>query len=68
MDGHDCGDYEDSIAGQITDQGGPGAGGAVGWDTYPINKVHVLLPLIALLAAIAVGGSLLVLRHRRTTT
>jgi hypothetical protein len=26
-DGHDCGDYEDSIAGQITDQGGPGAEG-----------------------------------------
>jgi len=37
----------------------------VGWETYPINKVRVLLPWIALLAAIIVGASLLVLRHRR---
>jgi hypothetical protein len=37
----------------------------VGWETYPINKVRVLLPWIALLAAIIAGASLLVLRHRR---
>jgi hypothetical protein len=58
-------DDEDSIAGQITDQGGPGAGGAVGWETYPISKVRVLLPWIALFAAIVAGASLLVLRRRR---
>jgi len=64
-------DDEDSIAGQITDQGGPGypgAGGAVGWETYPVSKVRVLLPWIALLAAIVAGTSLLVLRRRRITT
>jgi len=37
----------------------------VGWETYPINKLHVLLPWIALFTAIIVGASLLVLRHRR---
>jgi uncharacterized pyridoxamine 5'-phosphate oxidase family protein len=37
----------------------------VGWETYPINKVRVLIPWIALLAAIIVGASLLVLRRRR---
>jgi hypothetical protein len=37
----------------------------VGWETYPIDKVRVLLPWIALLAATMVGASLLVLRHRR---
>jgi len=37
----------------------------VGWETYPINKVRVLLPWIALLTAIIIGASLLVLRHRR---
>jgi hypothetical protein len=61
-------DDEDLIAGQITDQGGPGypgAGGAVGWETYPISKVRVLLPWIVLLAAIAAGASLVVLRRRR---
>ena len=40
---------------------------AVGWETYPINKVRVLLPWITLLATIVAGGSLLVLRHRRAT-
>jgi len=38
----------------------------VGWETYPINKLRVLLPWIALLAAIAVGAGLVVLKHRRT--
>jgi hypothetical protein len=59
-------DDEDVIVGQITDQGAPGyPGGAVGWETYPISKVRVLLPWIALFAAIMVGASLLVLRRRR---
>ena len=37
----------------------------VGWETYPINKVRVLLPWIGLVAAIIAGASLLVLRRRR---
>jgi len=37
----------------------------VGWETYPINKVRVLLPWITLIAAILAGASLLVLRRRR---
>jgi len=37
---------------------------AVGWETYPVNKLRVLLPWIALLAAIIAGASLLVLRQR----
>ena len=38
----------------------------VGWETYPIDKVRVLLPWIALVAAIATAAVLLlVLRHRR---
>jgi hypothetical protein len=36
----------------------------VGWETYPVDKVRVLLPWIALLSAITVGASLLVLRRR----
>jgi len=55
---------EDSTPGQIRDDGGAGNLG-VGWETYPINKVRVLLPWIALFAAIIVGASLLVLRRRR---
>ena len=43
----------------------PILGGPVGWDTYPISKVRVLLPWIALGAAIIAGGSLLVVRRRR---
>jgi hypothetical protein len=37
----------------------------VGWETYPVNKLRVLLPWIVLLAAIIAGASLLVLRRRR---
>jgi len=55
---------EDDIEGQITDQGGPGDPGAVGWETYPISKARVLLPWIALLAAIIGGLGLLVVRRR----
>ena len=58
-------DDEDTTLGQITDQGGPGEPGAVGWETYPIGKAHVLLPWIALLAAIMAGGSVLLVRRRR---
>ena len=58
-------DDEDTIPGQITDQGGPGPGGAVGWGTYPVSKARVLLPWIALLAAITAGASILVVRRRR---
>jgi len=37
----------------------------VGWETYPISKVRVLLPWIGLLGAIIAGASLLVLKRRR---
>jgi hypothetical protein len=50
----------------ITDPGGPGYPGTVGWETYPIDKVRVLLPWTALAAAIIVGMSLLVLRRRHS--
>jgi hypothetical protein len=57
---------DDGVAnGTIDDQGGGGNPGAVGWETYPVSKARVLLPWIALLAAIAAGVSLLVLRRRR---
>jgi hypothetical protein len=59
------GDADGIANGEIVDDGGPGLGGTVGWETYPISKVRVLLPWIALLAAIALGASLLVLRRRR---
>jgi len=59
---------EDPTVGYIIDQGGPGYPGAVGWETYPPNKVRVLLPWIALIAAVAAGASVLVFRRRWTTT
>ena len=37
----------------------------VGWETYPTNKVRVLLPWIGLLGAIIAGAGVLVLRRRR---
>jgi len=37
----------------------------VGWETYPINKLAVLAPWIALAAVIISGVSLLVLKQRR---
>jgi len=39
--------------------------GPVGWETYPINKLAVLAPWIALAAVIISGASLLVLKRRR---
>jgi uncharacterized repeat protein (TIGR01451 family) len=39
--------------------------GSVGWGTYPIDKVRVLLPWIALAGAIMTAATLLVLRRRR---
>jgi hypothetical protein len=60
-------DDEDTTPGQITDQGGP-SGYPVGWETYPVSKVRVLLPWIALFAAIMAGVSLLVVRRRRAQT
>ncbi|MGB6873847.1 MAG: hypothetical protein WBE46_06915 [Dehalococcoidia bacterium] len=37
----------------------------VGWETYPINKLAVLAPWIALAAVIISGASLLVIKRRR---
>jgi hypothetical protein len=37
----------------------------VGWEVYPANRARVLLPWIALLAALVAGTSLVVLRRRR---
>lgn len=56
-------DDEDAIPGQITDQGGPG-GGAVGWETYPINKGRVLLPWVALAVILAGGTGWYAIRRR----
>jgi hypothetical protein len=55
---------EDSTPEQITDDGGPGNPGAVGWETYSINKVRVLLPWIALAVILAGGMGWYILRHR----
>jgi hypothetical protein len=56
-----AGDFDD-MPGQITDPGGPGDPGDVGWETYPISKVRVLVPWIALLVVIFAGASGLVIR------
>ena len=60
------GDDDLTANGVIVDQGGPGSpsSAVVGWETYPVSKVRVLLPWIALLAAIIVGASLLVVGRR----
>jgi uncharacterized repeat protein (TIGR01451 family) len=39
----------------------------VGWETYPVNKLRVLLPWIGLIAAIIAGASLPALRRRSRT-
>jgi hypothetical protein len=56
---------EDTVPGQITDQGAPGPGLPVGWETYPVSKGRVLLPWIGLLAAIMAGASLFGIGRRR---
>jgi len=48
--------------------GNPAPGAAVGWETYPTNKVRVLLPWIVLGVAIVTGATLLVLKRRRAQT
>ena len=58
-------DDADATVGVILDDGGPGNPGPVGWETYPVNKVRVLLPWIALFAALIVGATLFLLRRRR---
>ena len=55
---------DDSLLSYGSEESGPPPV-PVGWETYPISKVRVLLPWIALLAAIMAGSSLLVLRRRR---
>ena len=63
------GDDDGAADGTIVDQGGPGnpgpGPGPVGWETYPISKVRVLLPWIVLAAAVVAGASFLVVRRRR---
>ena len=59
-DSSGCGSASATAAVIVNARGGP-----VGWETYPTNKVRVLLPWIALVAAAMVAVSLLVLRHRR---
>ena len=55
----------DSIAGQITDPGGPGNPMTVGWEGSPTSKAAVLWPWIAMVAA-AAGAGLLRMRRRRS--
>jgi len=66
-DGQFPGDADKTANGVITDPGGAGSP-SVGWETFPISKVRVLLPWIVLLAASALGISLLELRRRQTKT
>jgi uncharacterized repeat protein (TIGR01451 family) len=53
-----------NTTGVIVSAGGP-AYDPVGWETHPIDKVHVLLPWIALVAAVIVSVGLFALRRRR---
>ena len=62
------GDDDGAANGVIDDQGGPGTGtgaGAVGWETYPISRMRVVLPWVALGVVILASASLLVMRRRR---
>lgn len=64
------GDDDGAADGTIVDQGGPGNPGpgpapaVVGGEAYPINKVAVLAPWLALLAAI-IAGTTIFMRRRR---
>jgi len=64
------GDSDKTQNGVITDPGGPGypvplappfvlPDYVVGWDGSPINKAAVMIPWIALLAAVIAGASML---------
>jgi hypothetical protein len=55
----------DNIPGQITDPGGPGNPMTVGWDGSPVSRAGVVLPWIALLAAMVAGAGLFVWKRRR---
>jgi biopolymer transport protein ExbB len=56
---------DDSLLSYGSEESAPPPSPVVGWETYPINKVRVLLPWIALIAVIMAGAGLLVLRQRR---
>ena len=71
--------YDDFLIGAYNDEdGGIGAGqtylllgtgptptgGTVGWETYPINRLAVMAPWIALFGAI-IAGALIFMRRRR---
>ena len=61
------GDDDLTANGVIVDQGGPGSlavGPNVGWETYPINRLGVRAPWIALFGAI-IAGALIFVRRRR---
>jgi hypothetical protein len=57
---------DDSLLSYGSQESGPPP--VVGWESYPINKVRVLLPWIALLAAFILAASLLALGRRRAQT
>ena len=55
----------DNVPGQITDPGGAGNPMTVGWEGSPTSKAAVVMPWIALLAAIVAGAGLFVWKRRR---
>ena len=59
-DASGCGSANNSTDVIVSARGGP-----VGWETYPTNKVRVLLPWIGLVTAIIASASLLAVRRRR---
>jgi len=63
------GDIDGIADGIITDPGGPGypllPPVVVGWQGYPVNKLAVMAPWIALFAGIIAGAGVLMLRRRR---
>ena len=59
------GDSDGLKDGFITDPGGPGNPMTVGWDGSPASKAAVVMPWIALLAAIVAGTGLFVWKRRR---
>jgi len=59
------GDDDGTCNGVIVDQGGPGFYVPVGGEAYPVNKLAILAPWIAIAMAI-IAGSFIVMRRRRT--